>query len=170
MNDETARTLITCCATLGAVMITQLFTYLNSKSNKTDSIYKQQYDNIFSPIHRILFFASKNKFEDLECIRKIIYENYNLSSDILIKEFNKCYSNAEITNEFENIILSGYNLLKNKLGYSKLKMKKADKQNTAKTIILTSSKKNLIRNILDCLFYTLIPIILILITIVLTNK
>lgn len=47
MTDETIRTIFTCCATLGAVVITQLFTYLNSKGDKTDSIYKQQYDKIF---------------------------------------------------------------------------------------------------------------------------
>lgn len=115
----------------------------------------------FSPIHRILFFASENKFEDLERIQKVIYENYSLASDAVIEEFGKCFDNDEITNEFEHIIQSGYILLRNKLGYSKLKLNKTVKQNISKTIIITTRKSSLKEKILECIFYTLMPIVII---------
>lgn len=141
MTDETIRTIFTCCATLGAVVITQLFTYLNSKGDKTDSIYKQQYDKIFSPIHRTLFFTpSQRVTDDLEIISNIIYNNYSLASDALIEEFGKCFDNDEITKEFEHIIQSGYILLRNKLGYSKLKLKKSDERNATNSIISSRNK------------------------------
>lgn len=147
MTDETIRTFITSGATVGAVVITQFFTFLNLRSNKNDSIYKQQYDKIFSPIHRILFFDSQSKSENLEEICAIISNNYSLASDALIEEFKICFDNDEITEEFSDMILSAYNLLKNKLGYSKLKMKKDEKRKSLQTIITDSSKAKLTKAI-----------------------
>ncbi|MCM1114253.1 MAG: hypothetical protein NC397_02005 [Clostridium sp.] len=159
MDNETIRTIFTCCATLGAVVITQLFTYLNSKSNKNDSIYKQQYDEIFAPIHRTLFFTpSQNVTDDLEIISNIIYKNYSLASDALIEEFGKCFDNNEITFEFETIIRSGYILLRNKLGYTKLKMNKNERKKSAQTIITNKSKIRILRTITRTIIYIAICI------------
>lgn len=148
LDPETKRTLITCCTTVFgtiiAVIITQFFTYLNSKSSKNDSIYKQQYDKIFSPIHRTLFFTPSQKVtDDLEIISNIIYKNYNIASDVLIEEFSKCFDNDEITDEFYNIIKAGYSLLRNKLGYTKLKMKKTERKKSSQIIITNKIIKKL---------------------------
>ena len=74
----------------------------------------------------------------------IIYKNYSFASDALIEEFIKCDDNNKITDDFMQIIKSGYILLRNKLGYSKLKLNKVDKKNTTKSIIITSNRKNLL--------------------------
>lgn len=158
LEPETKRTLITCCTTvfgtISAVIITQLFTYLNNKSDKSKSIYQKQYEEIFSPIHRVLFFApSDNVIENLRIIRNIIYKNYGFASDALIEEFIKCDDNNKITDDFIQIIKSGYILLRNKLGYSKLKLKRVDKKKASKSVIITSNRKNSKYVILEFSFY-----------------
>lgn len=145
LDSETKRTLITCCTTvfgtISAVIITQLFTYLNNKSDKSKSIYQKQYEEIFSPIHRALFFApSDNVTENLRIIRNIIYKNYSYASDKLIEEFIECSTINKITNDFTQIISSGYIYLRNKLGYSKLKLNKKEKKNMTKAKIIIKKR------------------------------
>lgn len=138
LDPETKRTLITCCTTafgtISAVIITQLFTYLNSKGNKTDSIYKQQYDNVFSPIHKILFFTDLEDNDKIEEIYNIIYNNYNLSTELLRKKFNKCTSKNIITSDFKDVIKDGCKCLEKALGYTKTKLSKQQKEQY-KTVI-----------------------------------
>ncbi len=170
LDSETKRTLITCCTTvfgtLGAIIITQLFTYLNNKNDKDKSIYQKQYDEIFSPIHRVLFFiSSTNDTDIMETISNIIYNNYSFASDALIEEFIKCFDDNKITEEFTQIIKSGYVILRNKLGYSKLKLDKKDKGNVSKSIIITSNRKNSKDN-KDDLFIFILSLIISIATII----
>lgn len=149
MNDETARTLITCCATLGGICITQFFTNTNLKSKKNESIYKQQYDKLFAPIHKILFFSKVLPNGYMDTIYKIIFDNYSLASELLVDEFMKCYDKKTgLSCEFCNAIRLGYNMLRNKLGYANLKMVKTDKENAKKILSNTTNDFNKLNIIL----------------------
>lgn len=150
MGSDIAQSLITCVSTLGGIAITQVFSYLNSKNNQSESVFKQQYDKIFSPIHKVLFFNTNNEIEKISKIYNILDANYNLVSNELIESFSKCNAKHELTEEFKSIIECSYNFLKNKLGFSKIEMKKEEKAE-AKKYVSKDTKKIISSFIFDLL-------------------
>lgn len=143
MDPETKRTLITCGTSVLCIIVSNIFIFLSSKNNdkknKNISILEQQYNKLFIPIHRLLFFSDLADCDKITRIYNVIYSNYNLSTELLREAFYKCSSKKRITYEFEEIIIDGCKCLEKALGYTKTKLSKQQKERS-KTVIY--SKKS----------------------------
>ncbi|MCM1223759.1 MAG: hypothetical protein NC548_55845, partial [Lachnospiraceae bacterium] len=101
----------------------------------------------------ILFFTDLKNEDKVKKIYNIIYRNYNLSTELLREEFNKCTSKNIISSDFEDIIEDGCKCLEKALGYTKTKLSKQQKE-ISKTVIYSDMKfKN--SGTIFILFYTL---------------
>ena len=145
MDAENLRTLITSITSVLCIIISNIFVLLSSKTNekknKNNSILEQQYNQLFTPIHRILFFTKLEDCDKIARIYNVIYSNYNLSTDVLRNEFNNCLSNEKITDRFEDIIDSGCNCLKKALGYTDTELSQQQKE-ISKTVIYSERNSN----------------------------
>lgn len=159
MDAETLRTLITCGTTVLVALISNilvlLITRTNDKKSKDNSILEQQYNKVFSPIHRILFFTDIGYSEKIKRIYSIIYSNYQLSTKLLREEYENCVSKNTITIDFKHLIDDGCKCLEKALGYTTTKLSKQQKE-ISKNIIYSGdySKKytsDIIPNILTVL-------------------
>ncbi len=106
--------------TVGGILITNLFNHFGptrlNKKEKTKSINEERYNKVFSPIQRTIYFSTDEK-HSMTKIKTIIYDNFNLVTDNLKKEFNKCIEDEELTSEFIKDINIGCKYLENELGY-----------------------------------------------------
>lgn len=138
MDAENLRTLITSITSVLCIIISNIFVLLSSKTNekknKNNSILEQQYNQLFTPIHRILFFTKLEDCDKITRIYNVIYSNYNLSTDVLRNEFNNCLSNKKITVEFQDIIDGGCKCLEKSLGYKDTELSQ-QQQEISKTVI-----------------------------------
>lgn len=142
MDTETIRTLITCGTSILCIIASNIFIYISSKTNekksKNVSILEQQYNKIFSPIHKILFFTNLNDYDKITKIYNIIYSNYQLSTELLREEYNKCASENNIRIHFEILIDDGCKCLEKALGYTKTKLNKQQKEISKNIIYLNN--------------------------------
>ena len=131
MSDETIRTLITALATLSGVIVTQIFSYLNTKNADAKShkreIQEQQYMNIYMPIDKELRF-NKDIESCLKCITQIITDNYALTPEKVRLAYFECRDLHIITTDFIFLIRTCCKLLEIELGYSNLKLNKEEKK------------------------------------------
>ena len=145
MDTETIRTLITCGTSILCIIASNIFIYISSKTNekksKNVSILEQQYNKIFSPIHKILFFTNLNDYDKITKIYNIIYSNYQLSTELLREEYNKCASENKIRIHFEILINDGCKCLEKALGYTKTKLNKQQKE-ISKNILYLNNLDN----------------------------
>lgn len=145
MDTETIRTLITCGTSILCIIASNIFIYISSKTNekksKNVSILEQQYNKIFSPIHKILFFTNLNDYDKITKIYNIIYSNYQLSTELLREEYNKCASENKIRIHFEILIDDGCKCLEKALGYTKTKLNKQQKE-ISKNILYLNNLDN----------------------------
>lgn len=145
MDTETIRTLITCGTSILCIIASNIFIYISSKTNekksKNVSILEQQYNKIFSPIHKILFFTNLTDYDKITKIYNIIYSNYQLSTELLREEYNKCASENKIRIHFEILIDDGCKCLEKALGYTKTKLNKQQKE-ISKNILYLNNLDN----------------------------
>lgn len=98
----------------------------NSKFDKTSTILEEQYLKVISPIHYILRTVKREKLYSE--ISDVIGDNYHLLPDGLYDDFMN-FANEEISKqEFEKKIDEFNRILRFKLGYSKIKITKQDKE------------------------------------------
>lgn len=106
--------------TVGGILITNLFNHFGptrlNKKEKTKSINEERYNKVFSPIQRIIYFSTDEKYS-MAKIKTIIHDNFNLVTDNLKKEFSKCIEDETLTSEFTKDINIGCKYLENQLGY-----------------------------------------------------
>ncbi len=144
MDEE--RTIISCITTVLVALITNALVYmitrLNDKNTKSDSILREQYERIFAPIHKILYFdkPEKDKFKYIE-IKEIISNNYSFLPEAIRSSFLKIdidKSNKEFE-DFKKINEKCFKYLRSRLGYSREKLSK-DERKSAKKIINCKSE------------------------------
>ena len=167
MDGETLRTLITCLSSIFIALSSNAFVFLstrtNEKKNKNNSILEQQYNKVFTPIHKIVFFKSEY-INKISAIERIISDNYELVADEIKDKFFECKQINGITTSFKNLIDACYKVSRNKLGYSNLKLKKEEKESTKKVIsIYGVQKKSFVKKIfIFCLFMFIVYLIVLL--------
>ncbi len=106
--------------------VTYIVTRLGIKNDKSSNILEEQYLKVVSPIHYILKTAKKKKL--FTEIGNVVNENYHLLPEGLYDDFIG-FTNAEISEqEFKNKIDEYNRILRYKLGYSKIKITKKDKE------------------------------------------
>lgn len=116
-----------------------LFTYFsnryNSKTDKTTSILEEQYLKVISPIHQALHIRDTKKMCDV--IDIVIQENYYLLPDKLFdyytdfREYVLCSKDTciyPLETDFASQIGEFHRILRYKLGYSKIKITKKEKE------------------------------------------
>ena len=157
MSDETLRTLITCGTTILVALISNVLVFaiskINNRSANENSILQKQYDHLFMPIHRILFFTKLNDNDKITQIHNILYDNYGLSTNFLREKYNECIKKKEITKDFISTITNGCLCLENNLGYTKTKLSKQQKEYS--NVVFQSNKSHYFS-----LIFTIVSIIL----------
>lgn len=144
MSDETLRTLITCGTTIFVALISNILVFaiskINNRNANENNILQKQYDNLFMPIHKILFFSELNDEDKISQICNVINNNYNLSTDFLREKYNDCVKKKKITKNFISTIKDGCLCLEKHLGYTKTKLSKQQKEFS--NVILHSKKSH----------------------------
>ncbi len=123
MGKEQILTIILSIATslLGSSVLTSLFNRRWERANKSSNILEEQYLKVISPIYRELQLKNHSKKEMILNIENIIYENFHLLPEQLLEKFKNFTKNER---EFRKLIFDFYVLLRNELGYSKIKISK----------------------------------------------
>ena len=98
----------------------------NSKFDKTSTILEEQYLKVISPIHYILKTTKREKLYSE--INDVIGANYHLLPDGLYDDFMNFVNEKIDKYEFEKKINEFNRILRFKLGYSKIKITKQDKE------------------------------------------
>ncbi len=133
--------------TVGGILITNLFNHFGptrlNKKEKTKSINEERYNKVFSPIQRIIYFSTDEKYS-MAKIKTIIHDNFNLVTDNLKKEFSKCINNETLTSEFIQDINIGCKYLENQLGYINSGLSKEEKKAYKSFIDELASKKHFV--------------------------
>lgn len=140
LDNETLRTLITCCTTVLVALISNILVFavtkINNKTDKKNSISEEQYTKIFAPIHKLIYFNMDTINNDelkYELIEKVISDNYHI---VPVNIRNKYISVQDVDSaeEFEKSIDIVFRYLSSVLGYSKEKLSQ-DEIKEAKKII-----------------------------------
>lgn len=126
MEKEQILTIILSIATslLGSSVLTSLFNRRWERANKSSNILEEQYIKVIAPIYRELEL-NNDKGSMISNIGNIISDNFHLLPEQLLKKFKNITNNEQ---EFRILIFDFYTLLRNKLGYSKVKVSKTVKE------------------------------------------
>lgn len=145
LDNETLRTLITCCTTVLVALISNILVFavtkINNKTDKKNSISEEQYTKIFAPIHKLIYFNMDTINNDelkYELIEKIISDNYQ----IVPANIRDNYIDTEDTDNaknFEENIDIVFRYLSSVLGYSKEKLSRKERKQ-ARIILNRKSK------------------------------
>lgn len=143
-----------------------LFSYFsnryNSKADKTTNILEEQYLKVISPIHQSLH--SFDPEEICNTIDSIIRENYYLLPDKLLDNYmdfrsyalsSKVIYDTLFEKEFVNQVCEFYRILRYKLGYSKIKITKKEKQSEK---LLASSRSFKLTDLFMIVFLIIITL------------
>ncbi len=157
--SEILPSIINAIPTIVVAVCAFIFGRYNSKSDKTSSILEEQYLKVISPMHRALKYIKKE--DSIEVIDKIVVENYHLLPDGLYEDYRKYRDNKKGYKPFENRINEFNRILRYKLGYSKIKIKKQDREAEKQ---LASVSKFVIENIFSYVFFMCSMIMLLLLS------
>lgn len=161
--SEILPSIINAIPTIIVAVCAFIFGRYNSKSDKTSSILEQQYLKVISPMHRALRYIKRE--DSIEAIDKIVVENYHLLPDGLYEDYRKYRDNEKGYEPFENRINEFNRILRYKLGYSKIKIKKQDKESEKQLATTSFSRETVERMIgimaavvviVNCLFAVLL--------------
>lgn len=112
-------------AFLGGTFLTNIFNKRWERTNKSSNILEEQYLKVISPIYRELKLKNNDKDTMILNIGEIIYTNFHLLPEQLLEKFLTIDDNKS---EFEKLVYDFYIILRNKLGYSRIKVSKEIKE------------------------------------------
>ncbi len=125
-QSEIISSIITAIATLLVAGSAFFVGRYNSKTNKTSTILEEQYLKVISPIHYILKMTKREKIYSE--INDVIADNYHLLPDGLYDDFMNFVNEKIDKYEFEKKIDEFNRILRYKLGYSKIRLTKDEKE------------------------------------------
>jgi len=138
-----------------------MFTKHNNKKNIDISVYKEQYEKVFAPIHKIIFFDKlKNNELRYNYIKSIISDNYHIVPKSIINSFSMITNVDEDIKDFAKNISICTDYLRKILGYSKIKLTRAETKK-AKNIITYKSDDFLLNKATFIIFIIIIPVVFI---------
>ena len=129
--------------TILSLLLTDIIKKMNFKSTNEALKRKEQYEKVFSPIHRILFFNKQNRIKAYIKIKKILTYNYSIVPQGIIDSFNKTNNYKKNASDFEDKIEYCFHYLGNKLDCSKQKLD-TPKEKIAKEILECKSEELII--------------------------
>lgn len=141
---ETVKLIIDIVSPILVAIITAGLTYASVASKNNKAIDLEQYQKIFSPIHKILNFGKPVANKDMYFeIKDIINENYSLIPESTMLSFNKLTAENFNNNDdefikFKNKMDTCHEYLSCTLGYARKKLSPYDKRQTKKVINSTS--------------------------------
>jgi len=121
-------------------LITRNSPVYSKKKSKTDTIMRQQYEKVFSPMHSILFHQMLSKEEKLEHFDKIVAAHYLLVPPEISLIYREALSGAD-TKPLEKLVESAYSIARSKLGYTQIKVRRIDKE--TKKLVGSNKETNL---------------------------
>lgn len=126
MGKEQILTIILSFATslLGSSVLTSLFNRRWERANKSSNILEEQYIKVIAPIYRELKL-NNDKETMISNIGNIISDNFHLLPEQLLEKYEKITIDEK---DFEKLISDFYVLLRNELGYSRIKVSKEIKE------------------------------------------
>lgn len=140
LDNETLRTLITCCTTVLVALISNILVFavtkINNKTDKKNSISEEQYTKIFAPIHKLIYFNMDTVDNDelkYELIEKIISDNYHIVP-VNIRNKYMAVQDVDSAEEFEKSIDIVFRYLSSVLGYSKEKLSIKERKQAKKIL------------------------------------
>lgn len=106
---------------VGSSVLTSLFNRRWECANKASNILEEQYLKVISPIYKELQLNSSDKEKRISNIGEIISDNFSLLPEQLLDKYKNIADNED---EFETLISDFYILLRNELGYTRIKISK----------------------------------------------
>lgn len=133
---------------LGSSVLNSYFNRRWEHTDKSSNILEEQYLKVIAPIYRELKLNTKE--DVISNIGNIIYENFYLLPEQLFEKYQNITDNKK---DFETLVFNLYTILRNKLGYSKVKVSKEIK---ATEKLLAASK---IMTVIDFIVLTVVSLL-----------